>query len=178
MTDHRRAPLPSVLDRVEGVRPLDRVAAPVERLVRRVPEEVLRNLKGVDWLGHRLHPALVHLPIGSWVAASFMDATGQQDAARSLTVLGVAAAIPAAAAGWSDWSEMPQHLKRVGVVHAAANTLGLLLYSGSIAARYTGRVGLGQKLGLAALAAVGTGGAIGGDLVFRRAVGVDQAAVG
>lgn len=171
MTDLRSAPLPAVLDRLERVEALDRVVAPVEQIVRRVPESARRTLQGVDWLGHPLHPALVHLPLGSWMAASVMDAVRQPDAARSLTVLGVAAAIPAAAAGWSDWADLGEGHKRTGLVHASADMLGLLLYGGSIAARCAGRRRLGQKLGLAGLVTVSAGGAIGGGLAYRRAAG-------
>lgn len=104
-----------------------------------------------------------------------MDAAGRPDVARSLTVLGVAAAVPAAATGLADWGTLREETKRVGLLHAAANTVGLLLYTGSIAARYAGNVRLGRKLGLAGLTVVSAGGAIGGDLVYRRAANVGQA---
>jgi len=151
------------------------VVAPVEDAVRQVPEGVRRALNGVGWLGHPLHPALVHLPLGSWMAAGVMDAVRKPDAARSLTVLGVVAAIPAAAAGWSDWAELPEGQKRTGLIHAGANVVGLLLYAGSIAARSTGSERLGRRLGLAGLAAVSAGGAIGGSLAYRRAAAMNRA---
>jgi len=172
MTDLRTAPLPTVLDRVERLEMLDRVAEPVEQIENKVPEGVRQGLTGVPWLGSRLHPALVHFPLGAWAAASVMDAAGRPDTARSLTVLGVATAIPAAATGLADWSGLRTGQKRIGLVHAATNSVALLLYAGSIAARCSRHVGLGQKLGLAGLIAVSAGGAIGGDLVYRRAAGV------
>ena len=169
MTDLRTAPLPALLEHAERAEALDQVVEPVEQFVRRVPDGLRRSLNGVGWLGHPLHPALVHLPLGSWMAASVMDAAHKPDAARSLTVLGVAAAIPAAAAGWSDWANLGEGQKRTGLVHAGANVVGILLYAGSIAARSTGSGRLGQKLGLAGLVAVSVGGAIGGNLAYRRA---------
>jgi len=169
MTDHGTALLPAALDRVERAEALDQAVARVEEVVRRIPEGVRRKLKGVDWLGHPLHPALVHLPLGAWMAAGVMDAKRRPEAARSLIVLGVASALPAAAAGWSDWAELNAGQKRTGLVHAVANNLGVLLYVGSIVTRYAGRDRVGRKLGLAGLAAVGLGGAIGGDLAYRRA---------
>lgn len=42
MTDLRTAPLPSVLDRVEQMERLDRLAAPVEQIENKVPEGVRR----------------------------------------------------------------------------------------------------------------------------------------
>jgi uncharacterized membrane protein len=174
MSELRRAPLPALLDRIEQVQALDRMVEPVEQFVRRVPEGVRRGLHGVAWSGAPLHPALVHVPLGSWVAASVMDAAHRPDAARSLTVLGVLAAVPTAVAGWSDWVELRSYEhKRIGVVHAGAIAAGLVLYTGSIAARCAGKVRLGQRLGLAGLAAVSVAGAIGGDLVFQRGANVN-----
>jgi len=169
MTDHDTALLPAALDRVERAEVLDRAVAQVEEIVRRIPEGVRRRLKGVDWLGHPLHPALVHLPLGAWMAAGVMDAKHRPEAARSLIVLGVASALPAAAAGWSDWADLSAGQKRSGLVHAVANNLGVLLYVGSIVTRSAGHDRVGRKLGLAGLVAVGLGGAIGGDLAYRRA---------
>jgi len=168
MTDARSTPLPTALNRVGQTEALDLVVAPVEQLADRIPEGIRQKLSGVGWLGHPVHQPLVHLPLGSWMAASIMDLADRPEAARDLTVLGVVAAVPAALTGLADWTEFSADTKRTGVVHAAANTVGLALYLGSIAARCGGRHRLGQKLGLLGLAAVGVGGAIGGDLALRR----------
>lgn len=173
MTEQRRAPVSAVLDAVDRAEALDRAVAPVEQFVRRVPERVRHVLNGVDWLGDPLHPALVHLPLGAWMAAGVMDAAKRPDAARSLTGLGVAAAVPAAVAGWADWAQLDTGQKRIGLVHAGAVAASILLYAGSFAARCGGRARLGRRLGLAGLTAVSAAGAIGGDLVFRRAAGVN-----
>lgn len=174
MTDQRTAVVPALFDRVERAEMLDRAVAPVERIARRIPEGVRRSLKGSGQLGVPFHPALVHFPVGAWGAASVMDVARRPQAARSLTVLGVAAAIPAAATGLSDWADLPEGTKRIGLVHAAANSAGLVLYLGSIAARCTGHHCLGRKLGLAGLVTVFAGAGIGGDLVFRRAANVKR----
>jgi uncharacterized membrane protein len=167
MTDHHTAPLTAVLERVERVEALDQIVERAEEVLSRIPEATRRALKGTDWVGHPLHPALVHLPLGSWMAASVMDAAGKPDTARSLTVLGVAAALPAVVAGWLDWADLGREHKRVGVVHAAANSLGLALYTASVVARCSGRARLGRKLGLAGLIAVSAGAAVGGDLAYH-----------
>jgi len=45
-----------------------------------------------------------------------------------------AAALPAALAGSTDWSELHEQQMRVGVVHALANTAAVVLYAASLAA--------------------------------------------
>ena len=73
---------------------------------------------------------------------------GQRRAATTLVALGTVSALPAAVAGLNDWAELSRDQRRVGLVHAAANTVGLTLYAGSLAARLTGRHGVGRALGL------------------------------
>ena len=50
-------------------------------------------------LGHPLHPLLVAIPLGSWTSALLLDVLGEEEAAQTLTGLGVLAAIPTAARG-------------------------------------------------------------------------------
>ena len=57
-------------------------------------------------------------------------------------------AVPAAAAGLADWSEMTKDRRRVGLVHAAANAVALGLYVGSLAARLLRPPGPWQGAGL------------------------------
>ncbi|WP_377266921.1 Rieske 2Fe-2S domain-containing protein [Peterkaempfera sp. SMS 1(5)a] len=166
----------AAVDSLERVAGLDAVARPLQRAVRSLPLGRGRDaLRGV-WLGHPLHPALVQLPIGSWTSAAVLDLLpGERRAAGLLVALGLAGAVPAALAGWVDWAEQHEQQLRVGVVHAAANAAGVLLYSGSLAARLNGRPGLGRALGFAGLGAVTAGGILGGHLAFRQAAGANHA---
>lgn len=52
-----------------------------------LPEGVVDALRG-EWLGHPLHPALVHLPLGGWMIAGVLDhlPVGQTEAERQRTV--------------------------------------------------------------------------------------------
>lgn len=168
MTDVRSTPLPTAVNRVGQTESLDQVVVPLEKLTGQIPEGLRQKLSGVGWLGHPVHQPLVHLPIGSWMAASIMDLAGRPEEARDLTVLGVLAAVPAALTGLADWTELSPDNKRAGVVHAAANSVALSLYIGSTVARCGGRHRLGRKLGLLGLATVAAAGAIGGDLARRR----------
>ncbi|GAB48749.1 DUF2231 domain-containing protein [Mobilicoccus pelagius] len=103
------------------------------------------------WLGHAVHPLLVEMPMGTWMSALALDLVGgedSRDAARLLTGLGVASAVPAALTGWAEYAGIPRREKRVGVVHAGVNGGAALLQLGSWAARRSGRDGLGRLLGL------------------------------
>src|SRR5205085_9766883 len=129
-------------------------------------------------LGHPLHPALTDVPIGSFTAATVLDLIGggrTEEAVEALLALGIVAAVPTAAAGLADWSETYGSEQRTGLVHAAANVVALSLFAGSLAARRSGRSGLGRVLGLAGMTALSTGGYLGGHLTYARGVGVNHA---
>src|SRR6185503_795064 len=64
--------------------------------------------------------------------------------------------------------------RRVGLVHAAANTTALACYAASWWARVRGRHARGVALGLAGATAATVGGYLGGHLLQSLGVGVDQ----
>ncbi|MFD2767158.1 Rieske 2Fe-2S domain-containing protein [Micromonospora eburnea] len=172
----------ALMNRLERASALDRVG---DRLQPRVwsvlrPQRVKDALHGV-WLGHPLHPALVQIPMGAWISSAVLDlmpgrTPGQERAATTLVAAGTAGALPAALTGINDWSWLWQEERRVGLVHAATNTLAVALYAGSLAARLRGRHGLGRTLGLFGLAAVSAGGYLGGHLVYKQTAQVNQGA--
>src|SRR5215208_3937555 len=140
------------------------------------PRPVKNFLSGV-WLGHRFHPLLVPLPIGFWSGALIFDLIASRRArwaADTLVGAGIAAAVPTAAAGLSDWADAEPEGRRVGLVHAGCNTLALLCYSASLAARLLGRRKAGVGLGLAGAAAISAGGYLGGHLSYVQQVGVEK----
>jgi nitrite reductase/ring-hydroxylating ferredoxin subunit/uncharacterized membrane protein len=163
-------------DRLEHAEGLDRVVEPVQQVVRRLPPGRVRDALHGVWLGHPVHPVLVQVPVGAWMSAAFLDALGTDgDGARHLIGLGLLASVPAAVAGSADWAEMHEQQMRTGVVHAAANTAAIGLYTGSLLARARRRTGLGKALGYAGLAAVAVGGLLGGDISYRQAGGANHA---
>ncbi|MEK8108614.1 hypothetical protein NKG94_34170 [Micromonospora sp. M12] len=85
----------------------------------------------------------------------------QRRPATVLVGLGTVSAVPAAIAGLNDWAALARDQRRVGLVHAAANTVGLTLYAGSLAARLSGRHGVGRALGFLGLSTVSLGAYIG-----------------
>ena len=140
------------------------------RLIR--PGKIRDGLHGV-WLGHPLHPMLIQASVGAWLSASILDFAGGDDrAARTLVTAGLAAAVPAVAAGAVDWSEQHEQQMRVGVVHAAGNAVALSLYGASLVSRGPR---LGRALRLAGLAAVSASGLLGGHISFRLAGGANHA---
>lgn len=165
-----------VLERLENASPLD----PAVKAVRSLVQSVLSNrrlrdaLHGV-WLGHPLHPVLTDVPIGAWTAAAVLDLVpGTGPAASTLIATGCATAVPTAVTGWADWSQLHPPHQRVGLVHAAANIVGLTLYGGSLLARGKGQPGRGKALAYAALSAVTVGGYLGGHLAFRQGAGANH----
>jgi nitrite reductase/ring-hydroxylating ferredoxin subunit len=166
-----------VLDRVADVSAFDRVIEPARRAVRAVlrPQAVRDFLHGT-WLGHPLHPVLVHVPVGSWLSAGVLDLVPRlRPAATVLIATGVAGAVPASLSGAADWSEQEVGVRRLGAIHAAANTAALALYVGSLAARAKDRGGLGRVLSYAALGLASGSAAIGGHLSYAQSSGASHA---
>ncbi|ORL02142.1 hypothetical protein A6F55_17460 [Prescottella equi] len=133
------------------------------------------RLRG-DWLGHPIHPALVAAPIGMWTASLAFDTVLRDHrTARRLIGLGLLTTPPALATGWADWSERDVRQRRVGLVHAGANATGIALMLASFRRRRrnpAARDVVATGLSMAALGAVGAGGALGGHLVFGQGAGL------
>jgi nitrite reductase/ring-hydroxylating ferredoxin subunit/uncharacterized membrane protein len=168
--------LRNILDKVELADRLDRIGDPLRRGVQAVLRGRLRDVLQGVWLGHPLHPAMVDLPIGAWVGAAVLDAVpGTGPAATLLVGVGTAGAVPAAAAGLTDWASLSNEQRRVGLVHAVANTVAVGLYTGSLAARLRGQRRLGKRLAYAGFGTAGLGAYIGGHLSYRQAARVNHA---
>ncbi|WP_340556018.1 Rieske 2Fe-2S domain-containing protein [Streptomyces sp. GSL17-111] len=166
----------TAVDKVERASALDSTAARLRSWVKGVPLGRARDVLHGRWLGHPVHPMLVQLPVGAWMSAAALDLLpGERRGAGALVGLGLTGAVPAAVAGWVDWAELRPGQQRVGLVHAASTAGAIWLYSGSLAARIAGRHGLGRALGFAGLALVSAGGALGGHLAYRQAVGANHA---
>ena len=166
-----------IVARLESASILDKPAETVEGIVRAVlaPQVVRDALHGV-WLGHPVHPTAVQVSLGAFLSASVLDAVpGNDDAARVLVTVGLASVAPSVVTGWSDWAELHEQQKRVGLVHAAANVTGVALYAASLASRLAGRPAAGRALGWLGLGALGVGGFVGGHLSFRQASGANHA---
>lgn len=173
-----RAQLTAAVQAIEDLEALDTVSKALSPAVEQLTRDdaVKRALAGT-WLGHRLHPLLTDVVIGSWVSASVVDMVAWHSgerAARRLVATGLVAAVPTVATGLSDWHDLPDRERRVGVVHLTANSIGATLQFASWVARLRRHHVRGALLSSAALAAVTVGGYLGGHLVFARRAGVDH----
>jgi nitrite reductase/ring-hydroxylating ferredoxin subunit/uncharacterized membrane protein len=170
--------LEAAMKRLEEAEALDEPADKLAKVVGAATRpRLVKNALSGTWLGHRFHPLMVPLPIGFWTGALIFDLLATRRARWAADVLvgsGIAAAVPTAAAGLSDWADAEPEGRRVGLVHLSCNTLALLCYSASLAARLLGRRKAGVGLGLAGAAAISAGGYLGGHLSYVQAVGVEK----
>jgi nitrite reductase/ring-hydroxylating ferredoxin subunit len=168
--------LMGILDRIADIPTFDKVIEPARRAVRAaLRPQGLKNLLHGTWLGHSLHPVLVQVPVGSWLSAGLLDAIPPlRPAATVLIGTGVAAAVPASLAGAADWSEQDVGVRRLGALHAVANTTALGLYVGSLVARGRGRGTLGRVLSYTGLGIAGGSAAIGGHMSYAQSSGVSH----
>jgi nitrite reductase/ring-hydroxylating ferredoxin subunit/uncharacterized membrane protein len=168
------------VDRLERSPRIDPLVTALESFWGRVmPKGKARDALHGTWLGHPLHPVLTDVPIGAWTSALALDLIGgdrTKDAAQALVGVGLAAAVPTAVSGATDWTALGDFdkPKRVGAVHAVANGTATLLYAASWLARRRGSHATGRTLGAAGAAMLGIGGYLGGHLAYRNAVGVDH----
>ena len=154
--------------------PLASVMKPVVLAAVR-PRDVEDLLHGVPF-GHPLHPVLVLIPAGAWTGAAVLDVVpGMGKAAKLLIGFGVASAVPAIIAGWTDWARLHPQQMRVGLVHAASNVVAVSLYVESFRARGRGELLRGKALAYLGFTAVGAGGYLGGHLAYRQASGANHA---
>jgi nitrite reductase/ring-hydroxylating ferredoxin subunit/uncharacterized membrane protein len=165
-------------DAVESATFLD---APADALMgavsKAIPAGPVKDAISGTWLGHALHPVLTDLPIGFWTSAWMLDLIGGKrsaNAARMLVGLGIASAIPTAVTGASDWADTAAPEKRVGLLHAATNTIALACYVVSFVHRLRGRRAKGVLWGWFGAGAATAGGALGGHLVQALGIGVDN----
>jgi len=139
--------------------------------------------------GHAIHPMLIVFPLGLLATAVIFDIVYLITGRAGFTVAsayaigaGVVGGLAAAVFGLVDWLAIPagSRAKRVGVLHGLGNVVVVVLF----AASWLLRVGAGGwHPGVAALvcsfagiAIAGFTGWLGGELVERLGVGVDEGA--
>jgi len=137
--------------------------------------------------GHPLHPALVTVPIGAWVASFVFDLLSWWsddpevfvEGSAWLIGVGLAGAVVAACFGLLDLLAIPSGTPafRTGLLHMAGNLTAVALYGLSLAVRVgsldEGDVPVaGFLLAAGGLVLVGASGWLGGKLAYRYGVRV------
>jgi nitrite reductase/ring-hydroxylating ferredoxin subunit/uncharacterized membrane protein len=171
----------TVAERIESLDALDAVADPVQQAAGAIVPQGSRLKEALSgtWLGHPLHPPLTDVVVGAWTSALLLDVLGGEDterAADTLVAAGIAAAVPTALSGLSDWADTRGGPRRVGIVHALGNSTALLLHGLSLFARLRGDRGRGKALSSAGYGIATMSAWLGGHLSFDKGVGVNQTA--
>jgi nitrite reductase/ring-hydroxylating ferredoxin subunit/uncharacterized membrane protein len=168
---------------------LDKLADPIQKLTGQIFSSSPMATEVKDWLNgtpirHRLHPAIVALPIGAWTMATIFDAlesasSGQQAnayraAADTSVGVGIVGAVASAASGLADWADLFGHERRVGTAHAVSNSTALLCYAASYALRKGDADSRAAAKSFASFGylALMLGGSLGGDLVYNLGANV------
>ena len=140
-------------------------------------------------LGHPIHPMLIVLPLGLFIGAVVFDLIAVWRDAPSLGVVGfwnigagVVGGLLAAVFGFVDWMAIPSgtRAKRIGLLHGSINVIVVLAFATAWLARRNAVevVPSGTTLTLEVIALLlgSVGGWLGGELVDRLGVGVDDGA--
>jgi uncharacterized membrane protein len=143
----------------------------------------------VKLLGHPVHQMLIALPLGLLSGAVIFDVLwlifhDAQLAAVSYWLIpaGIVTGLLAAGFGLLDWTKIPggTRAKRIGATHGLGNAVVVLLFASSWYLRWTEFYDDPSKLALALSFAgfvlAGVTGWLGGELVDRLGVGVDDGA--
>lgn len=162
---------------------------PVEEILQKAVRAALSRGKGTrkvkdflhgTWIEGPLHVILTDIPIGSWTAAIVCDSleslTGNEamgDAARYAIGIGLAGAVGAAITGLTDWSDVDEPARRIGIVHAALNVAGVALFTSSLISRRRS-IQRGKALAALGFACSTMAAYFGGKLVYQQGIGVDH----
>lgn len=101
------------------------------------------------WLGHPLHPAIIHVPVGGWLVACALDVIAHfrtdsawmPEAALWATGLGLAGALLAIAPGFADWSAIKPEKPawKLALYHMLLNVAGTATWATNFVLRLHAR---------------------------------------
>jgi uncharacterized membrane protein len=141
----------------------------------------------VKIFGHPIHPMLIVLPLGLFIAAIIFDAIYLWRGFSTLRTVGfwnigggVVGGLVAAIFGLIDWLAIPAgtRAKNIGIFHALSNEAAILVFAFVFWMRYSSRAFAATPglfvVEICALILVLVGGWLGGELVDRLGVGVDN----
>lgn len=141
--------------------------------------------------GHPIHQMLIVFPLGLLATSLVFDITYEvtgnvrwADVAYVMIASGIIGGLAAAVFGLIDWLTIPKgtRAKRIGALHGIGNVIVMMLFALSWFLRYENPVFSGIPgaaafvLSIAGVALAVVTGWLGGELVDRLAVGVDDGA--
>ena len=132
---------------------------------------------------HPIHPMLIVLPLGLWVAAlvfdviyAFTGRPGFRTAAFWNVGAGVVGALLAAIPGFVDWLSLTGRAARLGTYHMVLNLAAVAVFAVNWFVRT--RVGSDSPwplvLSIVGVVGVAISGWLGGELVYVHRVGVEE----
>lgn len=144
--------------------------------------KIVEILQG-KWLGHPVHPAVVHLPVGLWTVACALDIAvranvappGASQIAMYCVGVGLVAVVFAVPTGFADWSSIKRGKPawKIGLVHMLLNAVAVVVWAVNLWLRIqtenAGAVLITSMLGTALVFA---GGYLGALMVFDHGVSV------
>jgi uncharacterized membrane protein len=143
----------------------------------------------VKVLGHPVHQMLIPIPAGLFIVGAILDVVQQfAETAWIPTVtywnlmIGIGTALLAAIFGAADWANIPSgtRAKRIGAAHGIGNVLAVVVFGVAVAMRYDNvnhEVGpIALTLEVIGFLMLGVTAWLGGELVDRLGVGVDERA--
>lgn len=168
---------------------LDAIAGPLQTATHKLfrankTTMAAKNLLNGTPIRHRVHPALIIVPLGAWTTAALLDLLDvvQSDdsdrrygpSADVSIALGLISVYPVAAAGIADWVDTYDQHRRVGMAHLLLNSAASVFYGASLGLRITSskRRGLARVLSTLGYGTVMLSGALGGELVYNLGVNV------
>jgi uncharacterized membrane protein len=132
---------------------------------------------------HPIHPMLVVLPLGLWVAALVFDiiyAVTGQPTMRTVAFwnvgAGVIGALLAAIPGFVDWLGLTGRAARIGTYHMLLNLGAVAIFAVNwfVRTRVAGDSPWPLVLSILGVIGVAISGWLGGELVYRHRVGVED----
>jgi uncharacterized membrane protein len=142
----------------------------------------------VKLLGHPIHPMLIVFPLGLLSTAAIFDIialvmenAGLFQTSFWMIVAGVIGGLAAAVFGTADWLAIPRgtRARRIGQWHGLGNVAMVTLFAASWALRRDAPMSPPQLAVVLSVLGLGLGsltGWLGGELVDRLGVGVDEGA--
>jgi uncharacterized membrane protein len=139
-------------------------------------------------LGHAVHPILIVFPLGLFATAVVFDAIGWAtgngtwlEASFRIIAAGIIGGMISAIFGLIDFQAIPwdTRAKRIGIWHGLGNVAVIILFGASWLTRWTTPSNPGRlpvMLSLAGALLMLVTGWLGGELVERLGVGVDEGA--